>query len=173
MWQGHCARENPVMSLHQLENPTLPPPFYWTTFCCLFWFYFQVVCRSRPLSVAVIWFCVSPHPNSNGGVHPLVCSFMAWTWNFAVVIVDWIALLMTLNCWTIDWLIDCINYWLIEFIYWLIDWLIEFVLVTFVHLRLPSAQFAHLWPSHLIDWLLRGRLCGSPQPSPRPRSPIQ
>ena len=65
----------------------------------------------------------SPHPNSNGGVHPLVCSFMAWTWNFAVVIVDWIVLLMTLICWTIDWLIVLIIDWLILLIDWLIDWI--------------------------------------------------
>ena len=92
-------------------------------------------------------FCDSPHPNSNGGVHPLVCSFMAWTWNFAVVIVDWIVLLMTLICWTIDWLIVLIIDWLILLIDWLnLNW---WRLCTCVYPVLNSPTWGrHIW---LID----------------------
>jgi hypothetical protein len=102
------------------------------------------------------------------------------------------------QCWLIDWLKICLHLWVIDWIQlilidwfigyyywlicWLIDWLIDWLnwhllidlnwhLVTFVHLRLPSAQFTQFGSSQMIDWLLWGWFCGSPQLSPRPRSP--
>lgn len=59
----------------------------------------------------------------------LFCSFMTWTWNFAVLIDDWIR--TEIELW---------DYWLIEYLNsCIIHWLIEFALVTFVHLRLLNA----------------------------------
>lgn len=106
----------------------------------------------------------SAHPNTNGGVHPIFCSFIHFM-NLKVDSIDWL----------IDWRFACISEWLIEFnfdwlIYWilllidlLIDWLnwhllidLNWHLVTFVHLRLPSAQFTQFGSSQLIDWLLWG-----------------
>ena len=101
-------------------------------------------CAPVPLAYVAHASGVSPHPNSNGGVHPLVCSFMAWTWNFAVVIVDWIVLLMTLDCWTIDWLIVLIIDWLILLIDWLnLNW---WRLCTCVYPVLNSPTWGrHIW----------------------------
>ena len=102
-------------------------------------------------------------------------SFISWTWKLQYWLIDW-----TFAC-IYDWL-----HWLIDFAFAaalidfaFIDWLnwnwhilidLNWHLVTFVHLRLPSAQFTHFGSSQLID-CCGGLLCGSPQLSPRPRSP--
>ena len=140
----------------------LPPsPRYWA----LPWWRLQST--NAPIIHGRVWHvqvAFSAHPNTNGGVHPIFCSFIHFM-NLKVDSIDWL----------IDWRFACISEWLIEFnfdwlIYWilllidlLIDWLnwhllidLNWHLVTFVHLRLPSAQFTLFGSSQLIDWLLWG-----------------
>ena len=103
-------------------------------------------------------------------------SFISWTWKLAVLI-DWLNI--CLHLWLIDWfcICCCIDWfcihWLIELELAYTDWF-ELAFGDVCALALTQCTIHPLWVvtiDWLIDWLLWGLLCGSPQLSPRPRSP--
>ena len=156
------------------------PPLLFEHNCCLSFLVFQVdPLFQDPCSLRWIFvFSFSAHPNTNGRVHPIFCSFIHFM-NLKVGSIDWLIehlLAFMIDCILIYWLIDfafaaaLIDFALIDWLNWnwhlLID--LNWHLVTFVHLRLPSAQFTHFGSSQLIDWLIVVGGCSAVAPNYHP-----